>query len=162
MTTRTPAVRRHTVIARALTVVVFAAFTASTLVAATPAGAGGWSEIDQTFAMINDQRAWEGVAPVAWDQQLSDVAQWWAEQMAGGRFLAHNPSLADQVTGWWWKLGENVGRGPAGGLDTIQAAFVNSPHHHANMVNPDFNYLGLGVAYDGYGTMYVVHVYAQF
>jgi uncharacterized protein YkwD len=29
--------------------------------------------------------------------------------------------------------------------DKASAAFVNSPHHYANLVDPDFNSIGLGV-----------------
>ncbi len=45
----------------------------------------------------------------------------------------------------WTKLGENVGTGPSN--DPIWNAFVNSAHHYANIVDPDFNRVGVGVAY---------------
>jgi uncharacterized protein YkwD len=36
-------------------------------------------------------------------------------------------------------------------------AFVNSPAHLRNIVDPSFNYIGVGVSYDAEGRMYTTH-----
>ncbi|KOS16599.1 Pathogenesis-related protein 1A [Escovopsis weberi] len=37
------------------------------------------------YAMINQARANHGVQPLAWDANLATYAQYWADEMAGGR-----------------------------------------------------------------------------
>jgi pyruvate/2-oxoglutarate dehydrogenase complex dihydrolipoamide acyltransferase (E2) component len=53
------------------------------------------------------------------------------------------------------KLGENVGVG--GDVTSLMNAFVNSPAHYRNIVDPEFNYIGVGVSYDAQGRIYTTH-----
>src|SRR3954451_20276105 len=110
--------------------------------AAAPAKADPNVDEAQFLADLNLVRARNGVAPVATDGQLINVARGWSAQMAGGAGLSHNPSLASQVSNWR-TLGENVGSGSD--VATIEAALEASPHHFENMVDPAFNYVGIGV-----------------
>jgi uncharacterized protein YkwD len=70
-----------------------------------------------------------------------------------GLHTLHNPSFPNQVTAKWTRLGENVGTGGAVGV--IQTAFINSPHHYENLVQPDYNYVGIGVVDGPNGAIYV-------
>ena len=36
-------------------------------------------------------------------------------------------------------------------------AFVNSPAHYQNIVDPSYNYIGVGVSYDANGRMFTTH-----
>src|SRR3546814_6816876 len=57
--------------------------------------------------------------------------------------ISHNPNLASQVPGAWTKLGENVGVGnDVGGL---MQAFITSPTHYQNLVDPDWTHVAVGV-----------------
>jgi hypothetical protein len=67
--------------------------------------------------------------------------------MAGAGQISHNMSLPNVVSGPWTKLGENVGVG--GSVGSIQQAFINSPHHYENLVDPVWNYVGIGVVDSG-------------
>jgi uncharacterized protein YkwD len=93
------------------------------------------------------------------DGSLAQVAADWASQLAWSGYLAHNPNLPDQVGGWW-ALGENVGYG--GSVDVIHEAWMNSSYHYPDIVDPSYTHIGVGVAYDGYGGVYVVEVFAAF
>jgi hypothetical protein len=77
--------------------------------------------------------------------------------MAGGAGLSHNPNLASQI-GNWRSLGENVGTGSD--VATIEAALEASPHHYQNMVDPNFQYVGVGVVEAG-GTIWVTEDFKQ-
>jgi hypothetical protein len=79
--------------------------------------------------------------------------------MAASGGISHNPNLGSDVTGNWQKLGENVGEGPD--VDTLFKAFVNSPHHYANLVDPAFSLIGIGVVVAADGTMYTTHDFEQ-
>ena len=130
--------------------------TALTLAGAAPAwayGSGGSSVV----SWINEDRAWAGVAPLESAGDLRWVASSWASELASGGYLAHNPSLPYEVDGWY-VLGENVGRGPSVGA--VYDAWLNSGRHWANIADPSYNQVGVGVAQDGYGDVYVVAVFA--
>lgn len=107
------------------------------------------------LARINSLRASVGVGQLTMDPKLTGVARDWSAQMSGGTGLAHNPnlrSLIDGITSVWRKLGENVGWGT--GVAQLHDALVNSPHHYANLVDPDFHVVGIGVIVKG-GEMWV-------
>ena len=109
----------------------------------------------QTFlAKINALRSTLGLGTLTLDSQLTQVAQGWSQQMANAGDISHNPDLKNQVTSNWSKLGENVGMGPV--IDDLFTAFVNSPHHYANLVDPSFNYIGIGVVYSN-GSIFTTH-----
>jgi hypothetical protein len=100
---------------------------------------------------VNSLRAGRGVATLGTHPVLTAKAQSWAAQMAASNNLAHS-TLTDGINVSWNKIGENVGVG--GAVDSLFQAFVNSPHHFENMVDPAFQWVGLGVAY-GNGRMWV-------
>lgn len=154
---RTPlSPRRRTVGPRsAVLAVALALFVA--LLAPTPAGATG-GDAANYVARINSLRASVGVGSLQVDGALTAGAQAWADQMAASGTLAHAPNLASGLSGHWSKLGENVGVGPDNA--TIWPAFVASAHHYANIVDPAFNYVGVGVAYAG-GRQYTCHRFMQ-
>jgi hypothetical protein len=87
--------------------------------------------------------------------ELRSVARDWSDQMAANGGISHNPNLGGQVSGGWSKLGENVGVG--WDVAGLMSAFVASPGHYRNIVDPSFNYIGVGVTYDGEGRIYTTH-----
>ena len=104
----------------------------------------------QFLTRINALRASVGVAPLTIDPKLTNVARDWSEKMSSGTGLAHNPSLRsiiDGITSVWRKLGENVGWGTS--VAQLHDALVNSPHHYANLIDPDFRAVGIGVVVKG-------------
>jgi hypothetical protein len=122
-----------------------------------PARADNTTDEAQFFAAINAVRATHGVAPLAPDGQLISIARAWSSHMASTNTLAHNPSLSSQVSNWQ-RVGENVGMGAT--VASIEAAFEASPHHFENMVNPAYQYLGVGVV-EFNGTIWVTEDYKQ-
>jgi hypothetical protein len=75
---------------------------------------------------------------------------------AAGRIW--HSTLSDGITADWQKLGENVGMG--GTVDALHSAFVASPHHYENLVDPDFTYVGVGVVVVN-GTIYVSETFMK-
>lgn len=116
---------------------------------------------DQTtvFNQVNASRTTAGVRAMSANQWLSDFAQSWAERMAATCTLSHSPNYATANPYRWRSLAENVGRGPS--LTSAHNAFMNSPGHRANILNPNFNFLGTGVA-RGCGHYWVVHEFMQY
>ena len=107
------------------------------------AGAASASPAGDLATATNTARASAGLAPLSVNAQLSAVAQAWANKLAAANVLSHNPALQAQVSNWT-VLGENVGM--AGDVPTVQAAFMASPHHKANILDPRYTQMGVGSA----------------
>jgi len=118
-----------------------------------PAGAHADTVSDEAsfVAKINDLRASKGLPALQVNANLVSKARGWAAGMAAAGRIWHS-TLSDGITADWQKLGENVGMG--GSVDGLHNAFVASPHHYENLVDPDFSYVGIGIAMNG-DTMYV-------
>ena len=108
-------------------------------------------------AKINDLRASKGLPALQVNANLVSKARGWAAGMAAAGRIWHS-TLSDGITADWQKLGENVGMG--GSVDGLHAAFVASPHHYENLVDPDFAYVGIGIAMNG-DTMYVAEEFME-
>ena len=108
-------------------------------------------------AKINDLRAGKGLSPLQVNANLVAKAREWSAGMAAAGRIWHS-TLSDGVTENWKKLGENVGMG--GSVDGLHRAFVNSPHHYENLVDPAFGHVGIGIVVNG-STIYVTEVFMQ-
>lgn len=93
------------------------------------------------LARINDERRAHGLRALREKTDLDRVAQRWSEHMADANRLQHNPRLTRQVTGWR-VVGENVGEG--GTIRDLDAAFMASPEHRANVLDRDYTQVGIG------------------
>ena len=121
-------------------------------VAARPAHADPASEEAQFIALTNQLRASKGLSTLQVHPEVTAVARRWAGRMAAAGAISHNMNLPNEVHLSWTKLGENVGTG--GAVEAIQTAFINSPKHYENLVDPVWNYIGIGVV-DSNGRIYV-------
>ena len=79
--------------------------------------------------------------------------------MVGAGRISHNPNLAGEVGGSWTKLGENVGVGYDVG--SLMQAFIDSPSHHENLVDPGWNFVGVGVQLGRDGRIFTTHNFMQ-
>lgn len=109
----------------------------------------------QFVSRINSLRASKGLRQLQVDGELVGVARRWTDKMVADGQISHNPNLGSQVSGNWTKLGENVGVGRS--VDSLMQAFIDSPAHYRNLVDPDWNYVGVGVSYGSDGRMYTTH-----
>jgi hypothetical protein len=129
------------------------------LIPGGPADASSDPVTDEaTFvAMINDLRSSEGLTPLRLDPTLRTQARLWAREMADAGSLSHAPDLSPGITVDWDVLGENVGVHAIHDLEALFQAFVDSPGHYENLVDPRFEYVGVGVVYDSDGTIWTTH-----
>lgn len=112
-------------------------------------------EQDEALRHLNGDRSAHGRAPVEAVDQLNAKAQSWAEHLARANGLSHS-SLADGVSACWRGLGENVGY--ASSLPAVEEGFMASAGHRANILNPSFDRVGVGVARNG-SRVFVVQVF---
>lgn len=126
---------------------------AAVMLVAEPAAAAdtGAAEI-QFVEKLNGLRGAQGLQPLAIKGELFDFARGWSRNMAAAGAISHNPSLGAQAPLPWLRLGENVGMGPD--VQSLHDAFVASPTHYANMVNPAYDSVGVGVV-EANGVLFV-------
>jgi hypothetical protein len=103
---------------------------------------------------LNATRARQGLAPLKVDAELRDLARDWAQHMADAGQISHANPISAGVTSDWLKLGENVGTG--GNVTVVMNAFIASPGHYANIMDPAFTRVGVGVVWVG-NALYTVH-----
>jgi uncharacterized protein YkwD len=92
-------------------------------------------------ALINQDRARYGLAPLTWSSCLYNVAVSNAQRMAAQAFISHTngPNL-DLSCALGRQAGENVGYWSAGPNDSqLNTMFMNSPDHRANILGPYHN-----------------------
>lgn len=107
------------------------------------------------FDAVNQLRSSQGLPTLASSEPLDNRAQWWASMLAAEGGLRHSNLRELQVP--FSRAGENVGRGP--NIELIQGWLVGSRSHYANMVDPLFTHVGIGVARGRDGTIYAVTVF---
>ena len=117
------------------------------------------SFVDRT----NSLRRSHGVAGLATHGTLTQKAEEWAQRMASTGRLEHSTLSAGLDSVGWTALGENVGYSSqtSDTYLTIHNAFVNSAGHYRNLVNPIYTHMGVGVATDSSGRVWVAEVFAR-
>ena len=154
MTTNTahrPAKRRSTLAILAIVVLGLAA-------------AGCMPSDARTFLeRTNSLRGSYGIRYLSEHDTLTNKAEDWAQHMAATGRLEHSDLDANLGSLRWRSLGENVGYSSptSDTLKTIHNLFVNSAPHKANLINSKFTHMGVGVAKDKYGRVWVAEVFAQ-
>ncbi|HEU4674439.1 MAG TPA: CAP domain-containing protein [Motilibacteraceae bacterium] len=151
---RTVASRRRAALVALVTAVLTALALAGPVRPAAAQGPGTAT----ILAQVNASRAAAGLRPLALASDLSSVAYAWSRHMATTTVLAHNPNLTGQVDDWQ-VVGENVGYGPT--VTDVETAFMNSPRHRANILEPRYTQIGLGVVVDAQGTSWITQVFRK-
>ena len=138
--------------------------------AAAQQTAGDDSQFDasseqQLLRLVNQDRAEKGVATLHFDAKFQQAARAHAQLMVGHRQLSHDfpgePELRLRLAAAGVHSNsdaENVGfdQSAAGAND----GFMHSPPHRANILNPDYNAVGVGaIARDG--NVWVVEDFAH-
>jgi uncharacterized protein YkwD len=119
----------------------------------------------QLFNSANRARRSQGLPALSWNDALAAAARRHAGLMAQRRSAEHGfagePGLASRVTQagarFVW-LSENVAQGP--GVETIQAEFVRSPNHRANILDSDMDSVGVGIVERG-GKLFAVEDFSK-
>jgi len=153
---------------RSVSIGILAAMVAGFIAVVAPAANALTSVENCFYQAINRERAAVGHKALALKSDLTSIARRHSNWMAGDGTIYHaDPSsphykqgdnLAAEVSGNWWAAGENVGMGPD--CQSIHDAFMASPGHKANILDTDYNQVGVGVAFDSDGTVYVTEDFA--
>jgi uncharacterized protein YkwD len=116
------------------------------------------------LAMVNGARGSEGSRLLTRDARLDRVAQAHAEAMRAAERLAHDVgdgSPGDRVTAAGARaraVGENVAH--AADARHAHRTLWRSPSHRSNLLEPSYDAVGIGIAQDQDGTLWVCEVFA--
>ncbi|MBU0904228.1 MAG: hypothetical protein KKF57_03495, partial [Firmicutes bacterium] len=124
--------------------------------AAKPAADASISSIEQqVLTLTNQERAKEGLKPLATDSALMDSARAKSSDMSNNNYFSHtSPTLGspfDQMKakGIQYKAAaENIAMGQRTAAEVVKG-WMESPGHRANIMNGNFTHIGIG--YDAQG-----------
>ena len=115
---------------------------------------------DELIALVNGARGAGGLQPVWVHPGLVRFARAHAERLADELNLYHQdltPVLNETDLNW---AAENIACGQPDAA-TAHLAWWNSPGHHANIMNPEFDQIGVGVAQGRNGTWFYVQLFGR-
>lgn len=117
------------------------------------------SEAQQVLAETNVYRTQNGLTPFKTLEALTGTAQDKAEDMATNRYFSHtSPNLGspfDQMKAAgisYKRAAENIAMGQRSAKEVVDA-WMKSPGHRANILNPQLTHMGVG--YDAKGHYWV-------
>jgi uncharacterized protein YkwD len=137
--------------------------------APSPAASASSAPSATVSDLTNAERSRAGLASLTVDVQLNTAAQLQAAQLAALGVLQHDipngtyPTPTDRLAaaGYTWQAyGENIASGYPSPGETV-AAWMNSPGHRGNILNPSFTELGTASAIDATGRKYWVQVFGK-
>lgn len=124
-----------------------------------PAGANatpacGDAEELAFLKLINDYRAEKGLGPLAMSPTLTSAARGHSQDMATKNYFDHNgldgSTFSSRIAAAGYPGGttaENIFAGSDKATGAMES-WKNSPPHNANMLNPAYNAIGIGRAFD--------------
>lgn len=113
--------------------------------------------------LVNQARAAAGLRPLSVDARLADTARRKSQDMVSRGYFGHTSPTFGQPWDMWKAAGIPffLGGENLAGAPTVEIAFtnlMNSPGHRANILNPNYTHMGIGVVAGGpYGKMFTQH-----
>jgi len=125
---------------------------------------------DDIIAQTNDQRGKNGLLALRGNGQLANAAQLKGQDMLAKQYWAH--TAPDGKEPWYFinqsgyryaRAGENLARDFRDSLSVVNA-WMNSPGHRANVLNSNYQDIGVAVVsgpFNGYEAVIVVQMFGQ-
>lgn len=114
----------------------------------------------EVIRLVNAERTKAGRAPLTENKELSRIARLKSQDFVNNNYLSHySPTYGspfDMMRSFGIKFtsaGENIAKGQRSPAEVMNF-WMNSSGHRANILNANFNQIGVGVARDNRGTLY--------
>lgn len=115
---------------------------------------------EEVIKLTNQERAKVGLPPLKTNWQLSRVARYKSQDMASKNYFSHysptygSPFKMMESFGLkFYAAGENLAYGQRTPQEVVRS-WMSSPGHRANILNPSFSEIGVGVAKNSKGILY--------
>jgi uncharacterized protein YkwD len=123
----------------------------STTFSCNPSSNGGYES--QVLALINNERAMTGAAPLSVQAQLGNAARGHSQDMGCNGFFSHtgsdgsSPATRVSRQGYSWSaVAENIAAG-YGDPSSVVSGWMGSQGHKDNILNPIYTEIGIGYIY---------------
>ena len=116
--------------------------------------------------LLNSDRARYGLAPLVIDPELCRIARIKSQDMRDNQYFAHTSptygSVRDMLSHFGYAYtaaGENIAHHAS--VEKAQAAFLSSPGHRRNVLSSFYTRVGVGVAVDRNGFVYLTQIFCR-
>ncbi len=116
---------------------------------------------DQVAALVNQERQKNGLRPLQHRADVKHVAHKKAEDLINSNYFAHNSpnygSPFDMLRTFgvsYRSAGENIAKGQRTPQEVMNA-WMNSPGHRQNILNPNFDTIGVGFYHGAWVQMFI-------
>ena len=116
---------------------------------------------ERAVALVNADRAAQGLPPLAVNMTLVELARDNAQDMIDRKFSSHTSPEGEGLEGRlarygvnYRSAGENLAMNVS--VDAAERALINSPGHRANILGADYSEVGIGVRRGIDGAVYIV------
>lgn len=116
---------------------------------------------DQVVALVNQERAKQGLRPLTHRADVKNVAHKKAEDLINANYFAHNSpnygSPFDMLRTFgisYRSAGENIAKGQKTPQEVMNA-WMNSPGHRQNILSPNFDTIGVGFYHGAWVQMFI-------
>ena len=116
--------------------------------------------------LLNEDRARNGLPPLTLDPELSRLAQLKSSDMNSNHYFAHESptygNAGQMLTAFHYDfngVGENIAH--HANVEKAEAAFMSSDGHRRNILGSQWDKVGIGIAYDENGNVYVTQLFAR-
>ncbi|MBR5109429.1 MAG: hypothetical protein IK099_04470 [Clostridia bacterium] len=133
---------------------------------------GDYTTFDSTMQeqkllnLLNEDRAKNGLSPLTLDPELSKLARLKSNDMNSNHYFAHESptygnaaQMLDTFNYEYKGVGENIAHHRD--VEKAEAAFMSSDGHRQNILGSQWDKVGIGIAYDENGNMYVTQLFSR-
>ena len=121
----------------------------------------------EVVKLVNQQRAKAGLHLLKQNWQLSRIARYKSQDMINKNYFSHQSptygSPFNMMESFGLKFsaaGENIAMGQRSAAEVMNA-WMNSPGHRANILNPSYTEIGVGLAKDKNGSCYWTQMFIK-
>lgn len=121
------------------------------------------------FDMINQKRADNGVKPLAWSDELANIARLHSQNMAANKYFSHIGLDGNRVSDRadnaglrrWRAIGENIAfnRGYDDPIAKAVELWLDSPSHRHNLLDGNWKESAVGIAVTSDGSYYFTQIF---
>lgn len=123
--------------------------------------------IARVVELVNVERQNAGLAPLAYDEQITYAATHRSYEMAASNYFSHTrPSgeicytIFNEYNVSYWSAGENIAYGQRS-PEEVMNGWMNSPGHRANILTAGFTKIGVGIAANANGRLYWTQLFTS-
>jgi len=122
---------------------------------------------NEVIRLVNVERSKNGLQPLKTNWELSRVARYKSQDMIDKKYFSHTSptygspfKMMENFGIKFTAAGENIAYGQRTPQEVMNA-WMNSPGHRSNILNPTYTHIGVGAAKSSNGTLYWTQMFIK-